>query len=142
MPRSNNKQQLKAKATIVTSRKSINKKKKNTSAKTTTDNSKHVEKMSRQQLIKSLAEIGILTPGTIKIDMLRLLYEANINEGQKKHDNNSPTSSTTSYDEHVQIVTGSAREETDAAQDHFSSSQLLGNEKVQVNDSDHRPFFC
>ncbi|CAF1066717.1 unnamed protein product [Rotaria sordida] len=43
--------------------------------------------MSRKHLIDSLAEIDILIPTRIKTDVLRLLYETNIIEVQKKKKN-------------------------------------------------------
>ncbi|CAF3445609.1 unnamed protein product, partial [Rotaria sp. Silwood2] len=42
--------------------------------------------MYRKQFIDLLSKTGILTPAGIAIDMLRLLYEANLNEGGKKHE--------------------------------------------------------
>ncbi|CAF3912483.1 unnamed protein product, partial [Rotaria sp. Silwood1] len=43
--------------------------------------------MTRKHLIDSLAEIGILIPTSIKTDVLRLLYETNIIDDQKKQKN-------------------------------------------------------
>ncbi|CAF1141847.1 unnamed protein product [Rotaria sordida] len=50
-------------------------------------NNNQVAKMSRKHLIDSLAEIDILIPTRIKTDVLRLLYETNIIEEQKKKKN-------------------------------------------------------
>lgn len=46
----------------------------------------HTKNGSRKALVTALSEMGIITPPSIKIDVLRCLYDANVHVNQNKHD--------------------------------------------------------
>jgi hypothetical protein len=78
------------------------------------------EKMSRTQLCRALAEMGIMTPAVMKIDMMRLLNEANVKEGSKTHDDRVAHSSTRAEGESdalVDMITDSSDDEAEEAQE-------------------------
>jgi hypothetical protein len=102
MPRASPRPKTTSKAMKITPSKAVIKKTKNvgvktrkTAIKTTTT---HCAKMSRKQLIKSLSELGILTPSSLNNDTLRLLYDTNVNQAQNKQ-KTGPSNSSSNYND-------------------------------------------
>ena len=102
MPRSKCHLPTKIAPTNLKATKSMTKKKANTTFDSTT-NDFSFRKVTRNQLVDSLAAMGILTPSTISMDMLSRLYETNIKANGGKHQDRMYRSSTTSDDEAIKL---------------------------------------